>query len=91
MGLLPLEFMSGEGYKELGLDGSEEFSFAIDDSLQPRQEVTVTAKKTDGSGAEVSFKTRSRIDTNPELESFQHGGILPKVLRKKAVMPKAMP
>ena len=82
MGVLPLQFAKGENADALGLDGSETFSIAIDESLQPRQDVTVVATKRDGS--EVSFKTVCRIDTPVEVEYYRNGGILHTVLRRMA-------
>jgi len=40
----------------------------------------VKAKKADGTV--VSFKARVRIDTPQEILYYQHGGILPFVLRQ---------
>ena len=82
MGVLPLQFAKGENADALGLDGSESFSIAIDESLQPRQDVPVVATKRDGS--EVSFKTVCRIDTPVEVEYYRNGGILHTVLRRMA-------
>jgi aconitate hydratase len=80
MGILPLEFTGGHGYASLGLDGSEHYTIHIDDDLEPRQTVTVTARREDGS--ELSFETRSRIDSPVEVEYYRNGGILQYVLRK---------
>ena len=63
----------------LGLDGTETFDIPIDDTLQARQEVEVTATKADGT--QVRFTTRCRIDTPVEVEYYRHGGILHYVLR----------
>ena len=49
MGVLPLTFLEGQDAASLELDGTETFDFAIDDSLQPRQIVKVTATARDGS------------------------------------------
>ena len=80
MGVLPLEHVNGESANSLGLDGTETFAIAIDESVQPRDEITVTATKLDGS--EVSFQTLCRIDTPVEVEYYRNGGILHTVLRK---------
>ena len=48
----------------------------------PRQDIEVTAKKTDGS--EVEFTTTCRIDTPVEVEYYRNGGILHTVLRRMA-------
>ncbi len=80
MGVLPLQFRDGESAETLGLDGSEEYAIAVDDSLQPGQTVTVTA--TGAEGKAVRFETLCRIDTPVEVEYYRNGGILHTVLRK---------
>jgi aconitate hydratase len=82
MGVLPLEHLHSESAESLGLDGSESFAVAIDESVQPRNEITVTATK--GDGSEVVFQTMCRIDTPVEVEYYRNGGILHTVLRKMA-------
>ncbi len=80
MGVLPLQFREGEGAESLGLDGTEEYTIrGIADGLTPRQEVTVQARRADGS--ESSFQAIVRIDSPMELRYYEHGGILPMVLR----------
>jgi aconitate hydratase len=81
MGVLPLQFLTGEGRKALGLDGTETYSIAgIAGDLAPGSQVQVIARRTDG--ATVEFKTLMRIDSPIEVEYYRHGGILPMVLRK---------
>jgi aconitate hydratase len=79
MGVLPLQFMEGEGPDELGLDGTEHFDIPLDNSLEAGQEVEVTATKEDGT--EITFNALNRCDTPIEVEYFRHGGILHYVLR----------
>lgn len=80
MGVLPLEFPDGQTWQSLGLTGEETFSIAgLNNDLQPRSEVGVTATKPDGST--VEFQARVRIDTPVEMAYYQNGGILPTVLR----------
>lgn len=78
MGVLPLQFKEGDTPGSLGLDGSEEFSIHVDNSLKARQDVKVTAKKSDGS--EVEFDVMCRIDTPVEVDYYRNGGILHTVL-----------
>lgn len=81
MGVLPLQFVDGEGVEEHGLTGEEEISITgITDDLKAGQVLDVCARKKDGS--EVSFKVKSRIDTGNELEYYRNGGILHYVLRQ---------
>ncbi len=82
MGVLPLTFPPGEDADSLDLDGTETFSIDIDDDLQPRQPVAVTAVRGDGSS--VSFVATCRCDTAIEVEYLRHGGILHMVLRQMA-------
>jgi aconitate hydratase len=80
MGVLPLVFNPGENASSLGLDGSENFSIEGLAGIQPRQQLTVTAEKSDGSM--IDFTVTARLDTDVEVAYFRHGGILPYVLRK---------
>jgi aconitate hydratase len=82
MGVLPLQFMTGETGESLGLDGREKYTIRGVGEVQPRQEVEVQVLKDDG--REFSFTARCRIDTFNELEYFRAGGILPYVLRRLA-------
>ncbi len=82
MGILPLEFKSGESVASHGLSGTESFAFEIDDSLEAGDSVSVVAKKEDGS--EVKFEALCRIDTPVEKQYYQDGGILCTVLKKLA-------
>ncbi len=80
MGVLPLQFLPGEGAEELGLTGREVFSISNLASLAPRQDVTVSFKREDGSTGQ--FTARARIDGPTELNYLRNGGILPTVLRR---------
>ncbi|KAA5607119.1 aconitate hydratase AcnA [Roseospira marina] len=82
MGVLPLQFKDGATRKTLGLDGSETFTITGVADITPRQDVTVTITRADGSSEEVV--TTCRIDTLDELEYFRNGGILQYVLRSLA-------
>ncbi len=82
MGVLPLTFASGEDADTLGLDGTEQFDIAVDDSLEPRQEIGVTATRSDGTV--IEFVTTARCDTPIEVDYLRHGGILHMVLRQMA-------
>jgi aconitate hydratase len=82
MGVLPLQFLDGQSAASLGLDGTETFAVAVDDRVEPRQKIEVTATKADGT--KVQFETRCRIDTPVEVDYYRNGGILHTVLRKMA-------
>ena len=81
MGVLPLEFKTGESARSLGLTGRETFDLAGSGAaLTPRGTVTVRARGE--SGRPKEFATTVRVDTPEELTAFRHGGILPYVLRR---------
>ena len=73
MGVLPLQFADGENAESLGLTGEEEFSITGIEGGEAK-EVTVRAD-------DKEFTARVRIDTPKEVQYYQHGGILPFVLR----------
>ena len=80
MGVLPLEFKSGENAESLGLTGREVYDITgLSDELQPLQDVTVTARDEDG--RVKSFYATVRIDTPVEIDYYRNGGILHTVLR----------
>ena len=81
MGILPLEFQQGEHAASLGLTGREVFEIAgVAAAVQSTKQVSVRARKEDGQV--VSFTAKVRIDTPQEVLYYQHGGILPYVLRQ---------
>ena len=82
MGVLPLTYADGESAEQLGLDGTETYSFDVDDTLTPRQSVEVTATRADGTS--TTFTTTARCDTPIEVDYLRHGGILHMVLREMA-------
>ena len=81
MGVLPLQFMDGEGADTLGLTGKEVFE--ITGHADPGAK-TVSVTATPADGAPVSFEARVRIDTPKERDYYEHGGILHYVLRQLA-------
>jgi aconitate hydratase len=80
MGVLPLEFMSGENRESLELTGHEVYDIEGVATLAPRKEATVHAKSADGKVK--TFKARIRVDTPEEVSYYRHGGILQYVLRQ---------
>ena len=79
MGVLPLQFKSGESVSSLGLTGRESYDIAVADLL-PRGVISVRVQPADGKTREIQAVVR--IDTPEELTAFRHGGILPYVLRQ---------
>ena len=86
MGVLPLQFMDGEGADTLGLSGHEAFDI-VGQSDASTDAVSVTATPADGDP--IIFKAKVRIDTPKEREYYEHGGILHYVLRQLASNKKA--
>ncbi len=80
MGILPLQFLPGESAESIGIDGTEHFDLEQLALVGPGQQLTVTMHTSDGSLRR--FSVLVRIDTSNELEYYQHGGILPFVLRQ---------
>ncbi len=80
MGVLPLQFRSGESAASLGLAGRETYTIRdLDRGVAPGQELTVEAVAEDGS--QLRFSVTARLDGPAEVERYRHGGILQMVLR----------
>jgi len=80
MGVLPLQFKPGQNHQTLGLTGNEVYEIrGIADGLKPHKELTVRARRDDGS--EVAFQVIARVDSAVEVDYYRHGGILQAVLR----------
>jgi aconitate hydratase len=81
MGVLPLQFKDGATAQTLKLDGTEVYDLVgLDASLKPQQDLTLRITRKDGSVENTAV--RCRIDTPIEIDYYQHGGILPYVLRQ---------
>lgn len=80
MGVLPLQFKDGVNAASLRLDGTETFDLVGLDALSPRQDVNLVIHRAGGETIEVPVTLR--IDTPIEIDYYQHGGILPYVLRQ---------
>ncbi len=82
MGVLPLQFRSGENAESLGLTGLEIFDItgveALNDGITPRV-IDVSARRPEGNS--LGFSVDVRIDTPGEADYYRNGGILPFVLR----------
>jgi aconitate hydratase len=81
MGVLPLQFEEGTSAHSLGLTGDEKFDIiGLNSALKPQQHLTLRITFADGKTKDV--QVRCRIDTPIEVDYYQHGGILPYVLRQ---------
>ena len=81
MGVLPLQFLTGQNAQSLGLTGKEVFDI-VGVGTAGAKTVAVTATAPDGKT--TRFEARVRIDTPKEHEYYRHGGILHYVLRQLA-------
>ncbi len=80
MGVLPLQFLNGEGIDSLGLTGHEVFDILdLSDRIKPQSKVTVLAEKENGE--QIKFQVTVRLDTEIEVDYYRNGGILHTVLR----------
>jgi aconitate hydratase len=82
MGIVPLELPKEKTAASLGLTGEETLDIeGISAGLKGgAKSVKVTAKKPDGKTTQ--FEARVRVDTPQEALYYEHGGILPYVLRQ---------
>ena len=82
MGVLPLQFATGEDADSLGLTGEETFEItgitALNSCVTPK---TVAVLATAPDGRETRFNALVRIDTPGERNYYVHGGIMQYVLR----------
>ena len=81
MGVLPCQFKEGTSAATLNLDGTETFDITgLESGVEPRMDVTMVIHRAGGETEEVPLTLR--IDTPIEIDYYQHGGILPFVLRQ---------
>ena len=81
MGVMPLQFKDGASARSLHLDGTETFDIiGLSPSVKPQQDLTLRITRKCGTVENV--QVICRIDTPIEIDYYQHGGILPYVLRQ---------
>ncbi len=80
MGVLPLQFKGSDTWQTLRLNGEELIDVIPDPALQPQSDALLVVTRPDGSREELTVTLR--IDTPIEVDYYQHGGILPFVLRQ---------
>ena len=81
MGVMPLQFKDGASARSLHLDGTETFDIiGLSPSVKPQQDLTL--RITRKCGTVENIQVICRIDTPIEIDYYQHGGILPYVLRQ---------
>nr|WP_319250457.1 aconitate hydratase AcnA [uncultured Celeribacter sp.] len=82
MGVVPFEFTGGDTRKTLGLTGDETVSIKGLDTVKPLE--TLDCDITYADGTTKTIKVKCRIDTAPEIEYIENGGVLHYVLRNLA-------
>jgi aconitate hydratase len=83
MGVLPLQFKEGTSPQTLKLDGTEIYDvLGLTEQLKPQQDLTLRVTRAGGQSENIAVTCR--IDTPIEIDYYQHGGILPYVLRQLA-------
>lgn len=81
MGVLPCQFPEGTNAASLGLNGTETFDVTgLESGVKPGQDVTLVVHRANGESENMTLTLR--IDTPIEIDYYQHGGILPYVLRQ---------
>lgn len=80
MGVVPLQFLPGETADSLGLTGYETYDIDLPDQVELGQLVTITAKTPTET---KTFQARLRFDAAADIRYYEHGGILPMVVKKK--------
>ncbi|MHB1344154.1 MAG: aconitate hydratase AcnA [Thermoleophilia bacterium] len=81
MGILPLQFGAGTNIASLGITGRETFDIVgiAGGALRPGSGVWVKARSEE---RDVVFPAIVRLDSPVDVEYYEHGGILPRVLRQ---------
>jgi len=80
MGVLPLQFKGTDSWESLGIKGDETFDIELAAEIKPQQDATLVITTPAGHVHKVPLILR--IDTPIEVDYYQHGGILPFVLRQ---------
>ncbi|AXN44219.1 Aconitate hydratase [Mycobacterium marinum] len=82
MGVIPLQFPTGQSASSLGLDGTETFDVTgIEELNSGKTPKTVHVKATKDGADPIEFDAVVRIDTPGEADYYRNGGILQYVLR----------
>jgi aconitate hydratase len=80
MGVLPLQFMSGVNWQNLGIKGDEHFTLeAPAMPLVPLAQVQITMTRPDGT--QIRLPVQMRLENQMDIIYYQNGGILQTVLK----------
>ncbi len=80
MGILPLQFETGQNAELLGLTGEEIYTINGLSDLAPHARCAVQAKKSDGEV--IDFTVIARVDTPAEVDRVRTGGIMQEALNE---------
>lgn len=72
MGVLPLEFLSGETRHTYSIDGSE--TFEVQGNIEAGAQLTLIIQRK--SGEQIEIQTTCRLDTADEVSVYKAGGVL---------------
>ena len=72
MGVLPLEFQSGDTRKTYAIDGTE--TFDVEGKPAPGATLTLVIRR--ANGEEVKVPMTCRLDTAEEVSVYEAGGVL---------------
>ncbi|OZI71473.1 aconitate hydratase AcnA [Bordetella genomosp. 12] len=90
MGVLPLAFEPGQGWRQLGLEGSERFALHnIEAGIMSGEPIEVTAEAVDGQT--TRFTVSAQVLTEAERQLMAAGGIPASVLHSFLNEPAANP
>ena len=79
MGVLPLQFIDGEGRADLGIDAESRITIALRAAIAPREIIeVVVSHPTKG---RRTARLCARVDTVLEARYFAEGGVLPAIAR----------
>ena len=92
MGILPLQFLSGENAQSLNLTGDEVFEIrGIAELMKNFTPGSQLKARASANGKTSEFNALVRIDTPQEAQYYANGGILQFVLRQLLGKPEAQP
>ncbi|MEJ2669456.1 MAG: Fe/S-dependent 2-methylisocitrate dehydratase AcnD, partial [Gammaproteobacteria bacterium] len=77
MGILPVQFKSGENRHTLGIDGTETFDVLGEITAQTELTLLIHRKSASSTDSTVRVPVTCRVDTEAELMLYRAGGVLP--------------
>jgi len=81
MGVLPLQFLENQDYKNLNLTGKELYTILLPKDLKPKQLIEVLVYNSDKT-LKTKFNVILRLDSQVKIEYYKNGGILQYVFKE---------